>query len=273
MTFIESVAAGAVRERMETLAPPMLAESWDNVGWQVGHDGARVRGILVTLDVDHAVVEEAVQRGANLIVAHHPMLFRPLRRINPVDYQGRMLRRLLAEEIAVFAAHTNLDAVHDGVNGALAAALNLQPAAPLRPVSGAPLGWGFGAVCEGGAASTEEMARRVRSALGTAHPRVTYGLGAPEHHRRVALLGGSGASLIEDVLAAGCTLFITGEVKYHEAQDAARAGLSLIEAGHWESERPVLDWVTKWLAPLGVPVHASTHPTSPFDDHWKEYQS
>ncbi|MGH2543422.1 MAG: Nif3-like dinuclear metal center hexameric protein, partial [Ardenticatenaceae bacterium] len=234
------VLTGDVRRRMEELAPPALAESWDNVGWQVGNDDVPVRAILVSLDVELAVVEEAAQRGCNVIVAHHPLLFRALKRINPADYQGRLLRRLLDDEIHVFAAHTNLDAVRAGVNGALADALDLSPVAPLQPVSGASDQWGFGVLCEGRGVTTGEMLERVRGALGTPKPRVTRGLGGPNHHACVALLGGSGASLIEDAIRAGCTLYVTGEVKYHEAQDAAHAGLTLIEAGHFYSERPVL---------------------------------
>lgn len=255
---------------MEELAPPVLAESWDNVGWQVGWDGAPVRAILVTLDVDHAVVEEAASLGANLIVAHHPLLFRGIKRIDPSSYQGRLLRRLLCEEIHVFAAHTNLDAVRDGVNGALAAALGLRPVAPLVPVPGAPGGWGFGAICESEGISTRELARRVAGGLGTPVPRVTPGLDGPATHRRIALLGGSGASMIEDAARAGCTIFVTGEVKYHEAQDAARTGLALVEAGHFYSEQPVLSPLVEWLTPLGVPVYRSNNVTSPFIPQWEE---
>lgn len=264
-----TVTGGDVRRRIEELAPAFLAESWDNVGWQVGYDGAPIRAILVALDVDHAVVEEAIEKGANLIVAHHPLLFRGIKRINPTDYQGRLLRRLLCDEIHVYAAHTNLDAVRDGVNGALAAALGLTQVGPLRAVRGAPHEWGFGAICEGQELSTSEMAQRVAQELGTPVPRVTPALDGVTSHKRIALLGGSGASMIKDALRAGCTLFITGEVKYHEAQDAARAGLTLIEAGHFYSERPVLGRLVEWLEALGIPIIESNCVTSPFLADWK----
>ncbi|MBA3533513.1 MAG: Nif3-like dinuclear metal center hexameric protein [Ardenticatenales bacterium] len=266
----EKLTGSIVRQRMEELAPPALAESWDNVGWQVGGDTVEVRAILVSLDVDQEVVEEAARHRATLIVAHHPILFRGLKRIDPTTYQGGMLRRLLCEDISVFAAHTNLDAVRGGVNDALAEVLGLVPTHPLQAVRGAPEGWGFGAVCEMDSVTTEEMVRRVVQALGVAQPRVTRGRGATPQHQRVALLGGSGASMIDDALRAGCTLYITGEVKYHEAQDAARAGLTLIEAGHFHSERPVLRRLVDWLAPLGVPIVESTQVTSPFEADWKE---
>lgn len=264
-----TVSGAVLRTQIETLAPPSLAESWDNVGWQVGHDGMVVRGILVALDVDQAVVEEAAAEDANLILSHHPLLFRGLKRINPVDYYGQLLRRLLCDEIAVYSAHTNLDAVRDGVNGALADRLDLAAEAPLVPVPGAPEEWGFGAICAAEGWTTAGAARRVASRLGVS-PRVTPAVGGPVQHERVALLGGSGAAMIDDALAAGCTLFITGEVKYHEAQDAARRGLAVIEAGHFYSERPVIDRLVERLAPLGVPVRASRCVTSPFANDWTE---
>lgn len=267
------VTGAAVRQRLETLAPPHLAESWDNVGWQVGYDAAPILGILVTLDVDQAVVEEATQQGANLIVSHHPLFFRGLKRVDPSTYQGRLLRRLLCEEIHVYAAHTNLDAVPMGVNGALAEALGLTAQQALQPVAGAPDGWGFGAICQSEAGiSTSEMIQRIKTGLSMGRPRVTWGFDAPERHQRIALLGGSGATMIEDALRAGCTLFVTGEVKYHQAQDAARAGLTLIEAGHFYSERPVLRRLADWLRPLGLPLYESNVITSPFEADWKDGQ-
>lgn len=262
---MKTIRAAEVRQRLEELAPPALAESWDNVGWQVGHDGAAIRAVLVTLDVDAAVVDEAAAAGANLIVAHHPLLFRGVKRINPTDYMGRMLRRLLCDEIHVFAAHTNLDAVRAGVNGALAEALGFQPSAPLVSLPASREGWGFGAQCESEPLTTEQIAQRVHERLGTPHPRITRALDAPATHRRIALMGGSGASLLEEALRAGCTFFVTGEIKYHEAQDAARAGLSVVEAGHYFSERPVLARVAQHLSPLGIPVTLSRTHTTPFE--------
>jgi dinuclear metal center YbgI/SA1388 family protein len=258
------IDAGAVRQRLEALAPPILAESWDNVGWQVGDDAAEITGILVTLDVDQAVVDEAARRRANLIVAHHPLIFGGLKRINPRDPMGRLLRRLLCDEIHVYAAHTNLDAVRGGVNDALAEALGLEPVGPLDPTSPSAGGWGFGAICESDGVSTAQMVRRVIERLGTPSPRLTPGMDAPSLHTRIALLGGSGGSLIERAMREHCTLFITGEVKYHDAQAAARAGMTIVEADHFYSERPVLRRLVKWLEPLGVPVWEAEQVTSPF---------
>ncbi len=256
----------AVRERLEALAPPALAESWDNVGWQIGHDGVSVSHVLVALDLDERVLEEARRVGADLIVAHHPLFFHPLRRLDTSTPHGRLVAELVRANVAVYAAHTNLDAVRDGVNGALAEALGLSPVAPLQPVDGAPHGWGFGAICEGKPLSTGELVQRVRARLGTPVPRVTPGRVAA--HRRVALLGGSGAAFIEAAVEAGCTCLITGEVKYHDAQRAQALGLTVIEADHYYSEAPVLSRLAEWLRPLGMPVSVSRVVTSPFAPEW-----
>lgn len=259
--------AGEVRRRIEALAPPTLAESYDNVGWQIGSDVLPIRAVLVALDTDLRVAEEAERMGANLIVAHHPLFFSGVKWIDPTSARGQLLRRLLCGEIGVFAAHTNLDAVRGGVNGALATALGLDPQAPLRPVPGAPEAWGFGAVCEVTVPlPTVKLARRVHERLGTPTPRVAPGGRGP--HRRIALLGGSGAEMIPDALAAGCTCFVTGEVKYHQAQEATAQGLTLIEAGHFWSERPVLTALANQLQSLGVPVYVSEVITSPFAARW-----
>ncbi len=263
------VSGHAVRERIEEVAPVALAESWDNVGWQVGHDGVTVSHVLVALDVDLRVLDEAKRVGADLIVAHHPLFFRPLHRLDPSTPRGRLIVELIRADVAVYAAHTNVDAVRDGVNGALAETLGLEPVAPLMPVPNAPDQWGFGAICELAPSSvtTEELVWRVHRRLNTPTPRVTPG--GPTHHQRVALLGGSGATFLDAVAGAGCTCFITGELKYHDAQHARALGITVIEAGHYYSEAPVLVRMARWLQPLGIPVTVSQVVTSPFAPDWQ----
>lgn len=258
-----------VRERIEELAPPALAESWDNVGWQIGHDDVRVRHLMLALDLDDAVLAEARDMDADLIVTHHPLLFHPLRRIDTSAPIGRLVAALLRDEQAVYAAHTNLDAVRRGVNGALASALGLpEPVAPLRPVDDAPDEWGFGAVCDLDGLSTAALVRRVHERLGTPQPRVTHG--RTSDHERVALLGGSGAAFIEDSVDADCTCLITGELKYHDAQKARALGLTVIEADHYYSEAPVLPVLRDWLSPLDCTITVSDIPTTPFAPDWEE---
>ncbi|MBD1400628.1 Nif3-like dinuclear metal center hexameric protein [Pelovirga terrestris] len=118
------------------ISPPHLAEDWDNVGLQVGDPGAPVRRILVCLDAERGAVEEAARLGADLIVCHHPLIFRPLKRITPGDPAGDVIFRAISRNIAIIAAHTNLDRSVDGLNDWLAAQLGLAAVTPLeRPRS------------------------------------------------------------------------------------------------------------------------------------------
>lgn len=259
-----------IRTRIEALAPSALAESWDNVGWQVGHDNVEVTHVLLALDFDAAVLAEAQDIDADLIVTHHPLLFHALQRIDPTTPIGHLVVALIKDERSLYSAHTNLDAVRGGVNDALAEALDLpEPAAPLCPVEGAPSDWGFGAICETAGIPTHDLAQRVHENLGAPRPRVTDG--GVREHELVALLGGSGAQFIDDAVAAGCTCLITGELKYHEGQKARALGLTVIEADHYYSEAPVLPALRDWLTPLDVPITVSTHPTTPFMPDWEAF--
>jgi dinuclear metal center YbgI/SA1388 family protein len=263
--MVTTVSGGDVRRSLEQLAPPTLAESWDNVGWQIGNDNFIVTGVLVTVDVDSAVVAEALERGANLIVAHHPLFFRSLKQIDPATFHGTLIKTLLRHDLYVYTAHTNLDAVPQGVNGALANALGITPRHPLIPIRGAAEGCGWGAICESSPQPTTWFVERVAEHLGTPHPRVTPGIGAPEQHSRIAIMGGSGGGFSADVKRADCSLYITGEIKYHDAQDAARQGITVIEADHYYSERPVLNVLVERIAAYGIPVYPSQVVTTPYD--------
>lgn len=256
------LTAQAIREAIETLAPPAWAESWDNVGWQIGDDTMSVARVHITLDLDAAVLDEARTHNADLIVSHHPLIFRPLSRIDTATPQGHLIAELIRAGIGVYSAHTNLDAANPGVSTALADALGLPWQSALDPLPHAPDAFGFGVICEHEPLTTAELAERVHTRLGTPSPRITDA--GHTTHTRTALLGGSGAAFIHQARAAGCTCFITGEVKYHEAQDARAIGLTLIEADHFYSEAPVLALLADHLRPLGVSVTISRIATTPF---------
>jgi dinuclear metal center YbgI/SA1388 family protein len=253
---------------LEEYAPLNLMASWDNSGWQVGSREEEVAGVWVTLDVTSEVVAEAEAHGANLLIAHHPLIFEPLRSLDTESYKGRLIQTLLLGGIGLYVAHTNLDVVAGGVNTALAEALhlsNLRPLQPLAPTS-TDKGWpGWGAVgTPATALTTEELASQARHHLGTAEVRVTRSDSGP--HQTIAVCGGSGAALIAEARRAGATAYLTGEIKYHEAQDAARVGLTVLEVGHFYSERPVLERLAGHIRiRTGLPTGVSSLITSPFD--------
>lgn len=280
------VKAGTVVDALEAFVPLDLAADGDNSGWQVGSEQMEVAGVLVSLDVSPEVVDEALALGANLIVTHHPLLFAPLRRLDPAAFPGRLIRRLLVHDLGLYAAHTNLDVVPGGVSHSLAEALGLSAVRPLVPCPGSGReGIGWGAVGQVEAAlSVDEMIQRARETLGAPQVRVTIGRPQepdPERFdyaqdkpgrrgsqrlRTVAVCGGSGADFVTDAVRAGASLYLTGEVKYHQAQAAAEMGLTLLEVGHFHSERPVLPALARSIASrVDLPIRVSQVVTSPFD--------
>lgn len=254
--------AGDVIGLVEKFAPPELAEEWDNVGWQIGTPGREVTSVLMALDVTEQVVDEAVRLRSNLIISHHPLFFLPLTRLDLDSYSGRMVKRLLTEGIGVYAAHTNLDVVPSGVSDALADAMGLEDIRCLgsRSWDQMEVGWGRAGRVPGGI-STQQLVQRVQSALGMPQARVTPG--DQDEHQWIAVSGGSGSHFVEDPELGDVTLYLTGEVKYHEAQLASYRGLTVMEAGHFYSERPGLERLAQALSDA-VEVHISEINTSPF---------
>jgi len=221
-------------------APRELAESWDNVGLLVGSGNREARRALVALDVTEWVVDEALDCGADLIVAHHPVMncrWHEVQRIVDGDTQGRILTRLLKYDIAAVCMHTNLDAAEGGVNDLLARLLGVERAEPFNEEKIGRVGT---LKCE---KSLEQFLQDVVQSLGCRGLRYRD---AGKPVRRVAVGGGACAEFIPQVLALGCDTFVTSDVKYHDFLDAN--GLNLIDAGHFETENPVCEAVRAYLA-------------------------
>src|SRR5699024_4500534 len=131
--MVKSITVGKVIDLFEEWVPKHLASDWDNVGLQIGNLGSPVNKIMVTLDVTEEVVKEAIDLDVNLIISHHPLLFKPLKQINLSQPIGRIIQLLIKHDITVYSAHTNLDIVQGGVNDLIADALNLQKTKILIP--------------------------------------------------------------------------------------------------------------------------------------------
>lgn len=210
-------------------APEETAESWDNPGLLVDSGREETDAVLVTLDITPAAVEQAKALGAGLLVSHHPVIFRPVSCLDAADIPYR----LAAAGITAFAAHTNLDKAAGGVNDVLAARLGLER------VQTAPDG-----MCRVGELAepleARAFAERAAARLGTA---VRFAGSGPV--RRVGVCGGAGGDMWPAL--PGIDAFVTGEVKHHEWLDAARAGLTLVDAGHYATEVLVVDTLCGWL--------------------------
>ncbi len=346
-----SVICRDILQELDKLAPKHLAESWDNIGLLLGDPVQKIQKIMIALDVDQSLVNEAIAANVDLIIAHHPLIFKGLTSIRTDSPQGRVLAGLIKAGIAVCAAHTNLDSAPGGVNDVLAQKLALTGIRPLTKVyqeqlhklvvfvPATHLDQVRKAITEAGAGhignyshctfqtqgtgtflpltdaqpfigqqGTLELVDECRletvfpaavrsqiiTAMLAAHPYEevaydeylllnkgkSYGLGRVgclvtpmgiepfiEHVKTalhvdavkvagsaagqmigtVAVCGGSGASLMQEAIAAGADILVTGDVKYHEAQQAAAEGLTIIDAGHFATEQPVVGFVADYL--------------------------
>lgn len=257
-----------VLEALETFAPAALAESWDNPGLQVGDPQQPVTKIWTALDPVPEVIAKASAARCDLLLTHHPLFFRP---INKLDLSQPMLRgaaMAIKSDLAILAAHTNLDSAKMGVNQILADMIGLHCVAPLVP-DAADSTLGLGRV---GLPPREmtlgELATHINTVFGGGTLRVVgnldMGLGT------VAVCGGSGGSLIPEFLASGANVFISGDFSYHQALEMEAAGYGLIDLGHFRSERIVVEPLAKALKSaldnLGfdVVVKAYTAQTEPF---------
>lgn len=212
-------------------APRELAESWDNVGLLVGDPEAAVERVLVALDITPQVAEEALERGCQLIVAHHPVMncaWHPVQTVRADDRQGRTLTALLRGGVAAICMHTNLDAAEGGVNDQLAKALGLTDTIPLNEQKIGRIGT---LSCE---IPLEQFLHDVVKSLSCRGLRYRDG-GRPVH--RVAVGGGACGEYIPQALAQDCDTFVTSDLRYNDFLDTR--GLNLIDAGHFPTENVV----------------------------------
>jgi dinuclear metal center YbgI/SA1388 family protein len=238
-----------ILEWIDRQAPFRYAASWDNCGLQVGDPEAPVERVLVALDPSSWSIGEAEARGCGCLVTHHPLLLRPIKTVRPDSYPGSAVFSAIRKGINLIAAHTNLDAAVAGTNDQLAKLLLLENLEPLEVEAAwrtEPLYGGMGKIGMLKAPITlRQLAENLREALGTPGIRM---VGDPVHEiHRVALCTGSGGSLMEFVIARGCDVYVTGDVKYHEAQLALEAGLCVLDIGHFPSERLIVKPMADYL--------------------------
>lgn len=218
---------------LEEKIPSSLSCSWDNDGLMCCHDkNAEVRRVLVALDITGKIVEKAIAESYDLIVAHHPLVFSPLRSVTPDDHVAKKLIDLLRAGVSAMSFHTRLDAIAGGVNDVLAAALGLENVEPFGE-GGEAIGR-IGELPE--AMSLDEFAELVKGAT-DADSILIADAGRPVH--RVAILGGSGSSEVDAARRAGADTYLSGELKYNHLTDAPECGINLLAAGHFHTEHPV----------------------------------
>lgn len=238
-----------IYEFINSVAPFDIQEGFDNAGFLVGRKKQEVTRILVALDITREVVEEAARWGAELIVAHHPVIFNPVKQITDATPTGQILLELIENKIAAICTHTNLDAALGGVNDCLAEALELTDVSQLCQegvdAQGRPYGIGRVGTVRRPELSVREYAAFVKEKLGSSNVRFVDG-GRPV--QRVAVGGGACGSMLEDVIAQGCDTFVTSDLKYNQFLDAKALGLNLLDAGHFPTENVVCGPMVRWLS-------------------------
>jgi len=230
---------GKIITIIEREIPRDLSESWDNCGLQVGDVEWPIEKIWVALDPLPKVIAAAGQSDVDLVITHHPLIFKPLKTVDVHTPEGAVIQQALNARVAVYSAHTNLDRVQAGVNDVLAAAIGLCKVVPLSldPVSGKP---GFGRLGQIGAPITpSELIRRLKEALKLEHVKVAGNLNLDIQN--VVVCSGSGASMIPEFFKSEADVFISGDLHYHDARLFEFASKVLIDIGHFASEHLIVE--------------------------------
>ena len=227
---------------LESRIPRALSCDWDNDGLMCCPNAdATVSRVLVALDVTAAVAQRAIDEGYDLIVSHHPMIFRPIRAVAPGKPVADKTISLLLGGVSVMSFHTRLDAVEGGVNDVLASRLGLADVVPFGQ-NGETIGR-IGTLPE--KMTLDAFAQRVKQATGAPQVQISDA-GLPVH--RVALLGGGGADDVDAARAAGADTYLTGELKHHQLTDAPEEGMNLVMGGHFYTENPVCERIREILS-------------------------
>ncbi len=253
--------------QLEQFAPPALAEPWDNVGLQVGDREQEVTTVFVCLDVTSQNVAEAKACGAELILSHHPLLFSPPKQIVEQEVTGSILRDLIRSDISVYSAHTNLDHADGGMNDVLAQYLTLTDIRRFREdecVDG--LGKPIDNIGRVGVLpkpmSMKDFVALTKDALGC---RALRFLGDPDKTiRTVALCSGAGGDGIYSAYHAGADVYVTADVRHHEAQLASELGLNLIDGGHFETENTICRFMADFLKEQFPELNVVSSTATPF---------
>ncbi|MFE2147095.1 Nif3-like dinuclear metal center hexameric protein [Streptomyces sp. NPDC059456] len=261
---------------LDVLWPPSRAEQWDAVGTVCGDPDAEVGRVLFAVDPVQEIVDEAVKLGADLVVTHHPLYLRGTTTVEAGTFKGRVVHTLIKNDIALHVAHTNADTADPGVSDALAGALGLRITGPLVPDASDPAGRrGLGRICELDHPETlREFAARAAARL----PRTAQGIrvaGDPDALvRTVAVSGGSGDSLFDQVRACGVDAYLTADLRHHPVSEAReKSSLALVDAAHWATEWPWCEQAAAQLDAIserhgwGLRTHVSRTVTDPWTAH------
>jgi dinuclear metal center YbgI/SA1388 family protein len=230
---------------VEEIVPGEFAEEWDNCGLQLGDPGWQVEKIWVALDPIPEVIEAACQADVDLVITHHPLIFKPLTTIDVSKLEGFIIQQALHHKVAIYAAHTNLDRIQDGVNDVLASRIGLCNTRSLS-IEGNSEKPGFGRIGNlEQATSLALLVNNLKQTLDINHVKVAGNLDTQV--RTVAVCSGSGSSMVNAFFDAGADVFISGDLKYHDARNFEFARKALVDIGHFASEHLIVETFAEQL--------------------------
>lgn len=235
---------------LDELAPKRMACEWDNPGLLVGRQDKEVKKILLTVDVDDKTVETAVKEHVDMIVSHHPLIFRAMKHVTDEDFIGRRVVTMIQSDISYFAIHTNYDCVPGGMADVVAERLGIVFGAPLEEMgeeNGIAYGIGKVGVLEA-PMNGRALAKKVKEEFGLPYVTV-YGseLWETEPVKVAATCPGAGGSTIKAAIEKGAQVLVTGDIGHHDGIDAEAQGLMIIDAGHYGLEYVFMDQVEAYL--------------------------
>ena len=247
---------------LEQQIPLDLAEPWDNVGLLLGDARAEAKGVMTCLTLTEDVAEEAIREGANLVITHHPILFKAVKRLTTDTSEGRLLLRLAQAGISVYSPHTAFDSAREGINQQIAVALGLHDIQPIRPRPQSTEGAGrWGRLPA--PVTLSEFLQRVEPICGTKH--FTYVGDLTQPCETIAIACGAAGDFLPEAAALGCQAFVTGETRFHTCLEARALGIALLMVGHYASERPAVEELARRFAAQWspFPIWASRVETDP----------
>ncbi len=226
-------------------ADESYAYSWDNVGLLVGSLEKEIHKVYIALDASDEAVEEAIEKQADLILTHHPLIFQGMKRITQEDFIGRRVIAMIRADLCYYAMHTNFDVM--GMAELAAEKIHLTQQTPLETTGAVDdAAYGIGRVGElETEMSVAACCELVKSAFELDHVKV-FARG-DQMLKRAAICPGSGKSYVSHAIRAGADVFITGDIDHHTGIDAAACGLTVIDAGHYGIEHIFIDYMAQYL--------------------------
>jgi dinuclear metal center YbgI/SA1388 family protein len=255
-----------ITSAIEAYAPLAYQESYDNSGMQVGNPDQEISGALITLDVTEEVIDEAIQKGCNLIIAHHPLIFRGQKKICGYNYIERCIIKAIKHDIAIYASHTCMDKTIGGVSAKMAEKLGMTEIRPLEEEKYGEQIVGLGVIgMLPQADDAMDFLRRVKKTFQADSIRHTS-IGKGKKVRRVALCGGSASEFLGKAIAEQADIYITADVKYHQFFEV-EDHIILADIGHFESEQFTKEIFYEIISKINpkFAVHISESKTNPIN--------